>query len=698
MRGKRLDIQGLRALAVALVVLYHLWPDRLTGGYIGVDIFFVISGFLITAHLLGEVDRTGTVSLTRFWARRIRRLLPAAFTVLLASLVAAFLFVPKALVQQTLFEIGASALYLQNWVLAGNSVDYLAAENRPTIVQHFWTLSVEEQFYIFWPLLLLAAIWVAKSFRRSGSQGLSSKNLFAVVLGALFVVSLAFSVFDTLRSPSSAYFITPTRVWEFAAGGLLVFAPALSSRLSTRAEGAIRITIAWVGLLLILGSAVLFDADTLFPGYLALIPVLGVCLLIFAGDSDSRWSPSLLFRFGPAQLAGDLSYAIYLWHWPLIVLFPYLMGHDLTLRGRLVILVATVILALGTKYLVEDPARNVTGRLRRRVPAYAFMMAGILALLSVVGVGSFQIEQSRQQVVAQMQRAIESGEGCFGASAMVESNGCDRPFAVTEDLDLAFAATDSYWVEGAAQKEFGIRPNDPCPAIGDEGIQECVFGETESPELTLALVGDSHAVHMLDPLLTYANSHDWRIVLFAFAGCSGLETTDSKPTSDTGRSGDCRDWAAKVQSELVDRDDLDVVVYSNLTKGYSIDPDSVAGLWDDVIGSGKSVVALRDVPGMAGYGTSESMYGPQCIEESGESYDPCAWTPATTSDFMTEAVALEGGRVPLVDLTPYFCTDGTCHTVIGGVVVYFDANHVSYTFGQTLSRFLGDGIQSALAG
>lgn len=163
--AKRLDIQGLRALAVLLVVIYHLWPGRLTGGYVGVDVFFVISGYLITAHLVKEAAQSGTVALGRFWARRVRRLLPAAFTVLIACAVVALFVLPAAQRAQNLREIGASALYVQNWLLAFDSIDYLGAENQASVVQHYWSLSVEEQFYLVWPVLIVIALAVAGETR-----------------------------------------------------------------------------------------------------------------------------------------------------------------------------------------------------------------------------------------------------------------------------------------------------------------------------------------------------------------------------------------------------------------------------------------------------------------------------------------------------------------------------------------------------
>lgn len=689
MPGKRLDIQGLRALAVVLVVVFHLWPGRITGGYVGVDAFFVISGFLITAHLLSEVERTSTVSLSKFWARRVRRLLPAAFVVLGASLVAAFTILPRSLLEQTLVEIGASALYVQNWVLASNSVDYLAADNKPSIAQHFWSLSVEEQFYIFWPLLILAAIWAAAKWAK-GRQ--SNRRVIAIALLAVFALSLAFSIYETSQSQASAYFITPTRAWEFAVGGLLVFVPAVKLS-NIKLDSVVRVTLNWVGLGMVLYAAFTFDATTAFPGYLALIPVLGIALMLYTGESDSRWSPTYISSFSPIQLIGDLSYAIYLWHWPLIVLYPYVVGHELTFRGRVLILALTLVLAVLTKFLIEDPVRNAKGRFKLRRTSYAFMATGMAVLVGVSGCTMQGIDNARQDLAAQMALAIETGEGCFGASAMDPENNCEQPFAVTESVNPAFASEDSYWTLSPAALTYGIGPNDECPKRSGSTLVPCDFG-SDNALITVALVGDSHAAHLLDPLLTYGEARGWNVELFTRSGCSSFELAagGDTPNGDAVESAKCRQWASSVQQQLLDRTDIDVVVFSNLSTGYMMTAAQAVSIWDPLIESGKQVIAVRDVPGMP-----DRKDAPECVELSGDQYDPCSWQPDFSPDFITEAVALEDGRVPLVDLTEYFCDESGCHTVIGGVITYFDGSHLSFTYAKSLSPFFGAQIEEALA-
>src|SRR3954469_4412246 len=256
-RGKpvRAEIQALRALAVALVVVCHSWPHVLPGGFVGVDVFFVISGYLITAQLLAEVRRRGTVSLTGFWARRARRILPAALLVLAGCALATVAWVPQNHWQQFLDEIRASTAYVENWQLAHTATDYFAnAASVQSPVQHYWSLSAEEQFYLVWPVLIGLTVLVGRRYS------------LAIAMGGLGLASLAYSIYDTHANPAAAYFITPTRAWEFAAGGLLALAPAIK-------RGSPPLS--WLGLAAIAAGAVLYSSETPFPGYAAALPVLG---------------------------------------------------------------------------------------------------------------------------------------------------------------------------------------------------------------------------------------------------------------------------------------------------------------------------------------------------------------------------------------------------------------------------------------
>ncbi|RIJ69733.1 acyltransferase [Nakamurella silvestris] len=288
------EVQALRALAVLFVVLFHLWPKQVTGGYIGVDVFFVISGFLISSHLLKEVAETGGVRLVRFWARRVRRLLPAAFLTLAVTLACVFLFVPTDLWKPSLKEVAGSALYVQNWVLARASVDYFAEDNAATAVQHYWSLAVEEQFYVIWPVLvLLTVLLLRRASIRVRTSGL------AAGMAVVFAGSLAYSIHIAHSSQAAGYFSTFSHAWEFAAGGLLAMAYPRIATFVLAQGGAWRAATSWVGWGVLVYSGLVFDGSTLFPGSAALLPTLGVVLVIAAGQTAVPWGPGALVLARP---------------------------------------------------------------------------------------------------------------------------------------------------------------------------------------------------------------------------------------------------------------------------------------------------------------------------------------------------------------------------------------------------------------
>lgn len=660
-RTKRLDIQGLRALAVVLVVLFHLWPNRLTGGYVGVDVFFVISGFLITAHLLGEVERTGTVALSHFWARRIRRLLPAALTVLAASLVAAFLIVPKSMLQQALSEITASVVYIQNWLLASDSIDYLAAENNPSLVQHYWSLSVEEQFYIVWPVLILVALWLGRKLRRNGS---GDRRAILIALTIVFGASLVFSIYATAVSQASAYFITPTRAWEFAAGALVAFLPTwrlVYARYST----ALHLALGWGGILLIAVSAVAFDADTAFPGYLALLPVAGAVMILCAGEHDSRLSTSRLFNLPPVQVIGDLSYSIYLWHWPLVVLFPFVFNTELNMPGRLVIIVASVALAWLTKKFVEDPARLGRVGLKRRRSTYSFALAGMLIILAGAGAGTWMIAEQQRKV----DLVAATTEQCLGASAQLntDSKVCADFDATEERLFPTLSARS-----GDTEGQYKCYVN--AQGLGNT---ECALGDVDS-DTRIAITGDSHAASLVPGLVAAAEQEGWAVDVLVGNGCQLTSVKCSVRETFDDKLLTANYDLVFVTGKRVNQPEQQVLV------------DEFERLAD----AGVQIVPIVDVPIF-----TEATDA--CVVQSDGTMDttPDCATPReealAVGDTYEEAADELG--LPSIDLTDVFCGDEVCPAVIGHSIVYRDtASHITATFSRSLKTALSESIGDLL--
>ncbi|MFU8946970.1 acyltransferase family protein [Mycetocola zhadangensis] len=592
----RRDIQGLRAVAVVLVVVFHLWPDRLPGGYMGVDVFFVLSGFLITSHLLREVERTGTVSLPSFWARRARRLLPAALTVLVVTVCAIWLVAPAGTIGRFLVEVMASAGYVENLVLASSAVDYLAAEAAPSPVQHFWSLSAEEQFYLVWPVLILVAVAVPGRLRVSGS---GSRCAIGAVLTVVVTSSLIWSEVFTVRDPAPAYFLATTRAWEFGAGGLLaVVMPGVAAHLGLGWPRTRAMT-AWLGLAAIAGAAVAFGPNTPFPGWAALLPVLGTVAVLAAAEPDTRAAPTRLLALRPVQRLGDLSYGIYLWHWPLIVLVPLVLGRALTVGDALAAIVATVALAAATERWVEKPVQ--TGVLASRRPRATFV--AVAAAMAVVILIPWSTQGAAQdRLVAEQGRVedlVDDNAGCLGAAAL-DTDSCGTvqlASAVIPDPSLAEASPDR------------------CIAnIRSPEMTVCSYGAAEGTGVrTLALVGDSHAEQWLPALAELATDRNWTVFVLAKSSCPfGPERRFEKNMSPevlAEMNASCADWNRQVQSWFAEHPSVDTVLTAtrarNAVWAEDGDPDWRATAirqyrqaWAALPSTVTAVLVLRDTPRM----------------------------------------------------------------------------------------------------
>lgn len=662
------------------VVLYHLWPNRLSGGFVGVDVFFVISGFLITGHLMREVERTGRLNLGRFWAARARRLLPASLLVLLLTAIAVLVAVPRSLKEQFLSEVVASALYVQNWRLAHDAVDYLAADNRPSASQHFWSLSVEEQFYVFLPILVVLTILLARLIRAPRTT-----TVF-VVLVIVTVCSFVYGVHLTNTNPGVAYFSTFTRMWEFGLGGLASFAvPAIVGLSRRRATVYTVLTVAGGGAAFL--ALFVIDGQTPFPGYAALLPVLGtVAVVRWGGATIVAWLGAL----PPIAMLGRVSYALYLWHWPLIVLPPLVTFHPLTTGEKLVILVASITIAWASTKYFEEPIRF---RMRPKVRPAAVLGAVLVAMLPVVivaGVGSSVVAQQQDGAVADTARVLESSPRCLGAAAMdPEQPGCDNP-----DLD-------------------GLIVNDPSKVVDDtpkisgcwaqhgvETVNVCTIGPETGYSAHLFAVGDSHNLALGAAYEVIAEKYNWRIDLAGHAGCYWT-TADLKLNSEV-ESDSCRGWRANLDDFLA-TSDFDAILATHATSVSIQRPaagttreeaivDGLVGAWESQTSKGVPVIGIVDNPGTASTNV-------QCVEKFGIS-DParCA-TPRSEGlgKFDGNAEAVEKlDRTSLVDMTDFYCTEKVCPSVIGSVAVFRDRTHVTATYLRTLAPYLGRELEKAL--
>ncbi|MEI3844952.1 MULTISPECIES: acyltransferase family protein [unclassified Microbacterium] len=670
-------VQGLRAIAVLCVVLYHFWPGRVTGGYIGVDIFFVISGFLITSHLMRELTATGTVRLGQFWARRARRLLPASLLVLLfcAVVVMSPYLMPTSALPNEVREILASTFYVENWYLALNSADYLNHGGEPTTVQHYWSLSLEEQFYVMWPLIMLLAAWVAVKWFRG-----ARRRAIIVALGLVTAVSFVFCVVFTITDPAPAYFVTFGRMWQFGVGALIALVPLLRVR---HAVGSF--LLGWAGIAALLYATFTFDGQTPFPGYMAAVPTLGAAAVIAASNTDRWWYPTRILSIRPAQFVGDISYSLYLWHWPLIVIAPSVPFWGLTIYHRVSLLVLCFVLAWLTKRFVEDPVRGwkVLTRRPARVTLWS-SLAGMVVVALVAGTAWFANAPLYERGTRDIAELQQNPPECFGAASVLDPSCADAAFGDTILPAPGFAGIDR-----PADEQCFVQLTDSRPV-------SCTFGSDDPDAPRVALIGDSHAYQLLSTFQRMAQDNGWQLVTWFKGACPWNAT----PLSTPGAFGAaCTEWRERVQ-RAIDDADLDAV----FTAAIATTPYSPAGFdsahdaavagyrdaWSTVTERGIPVITVVDNPV---WETDPN----KCLRTRDTSECDAARSDVLVADDPLRDAASGLDAVTLLDFTDVFCASETCAPVVGGANVYRDQDHLTVTFADTLAPWYTEAIQTALA-
>jgi peptidoglycan/LPS O-acetylase OafA/YrhL len=679
--SRREEIQALRAVAVLLVVLFHLWPGLVPGGFVGVDVFFAISGFLITGLLLRDVKRTGKVSLAAFWARRARRLLPAPLVVILVCAAATVAFVPLTAWDRFFGDFRASTAYVQNWHLAATAVDYFAADDAPSPVRHFWSLSAEEQFYVVWPLLMLVGVLLA---RRTGG---ARRGAITFVVGVATLLSLVCSIVLTASDPSVAYYATPTRAWEFGAGGLL----ALVAR-DTVARPVAGSVLSWLGLGAILLAALAFTDRLAFPGLAALLPVGGALAVMGAGMPACRWAPSGLLRLAPLQFLGDVSYSVYLWHWPLLIFAPYALGQGVGDGTAVAIFGLTIVLAWATKILVEDPVRGASTLIRRpprlTLAAAAAATVGVIAV-TVAGSDHVQAQAARDAKVTR--QTLAHKPRCFGAAARDPRHPCHNP------------ALRSVVVPTPVEAE--KMPNAPCRITErDRRLRVCAFGLAPSrARTTVAVLGDSHASHWRPALDAVAQARRWHGLSITRTGCAfSLATPDVVPRARTH----CNQWKRQVLDWFGRHPEVStVLVAAHAGAGVVAPPDrdpfavkreGYAEAWRALPSSVRRIVVIRDTPRMRG-STLDCVQ--EEMDDGGRIGSACSVPRrvALQPDPQVAAASeVRSERVRVIDLTRQLCDARTCPAVVGGALAFKDEDHLTPVFAATLGPFLRRDIDRAL--
>ncbi|MFC5141895.1 acyltransferase family protein [Actinomycetospora rhizophila] len=653
---RRPEIEGLRGLAAVLVVLYHVWVGRVSGG---VDVFFLLSGFFVLGMVARRAMRGERVDLGATWTRLFWRLVPTAGLVLLASTVAAAVLLPPSTWVRNLRELVASGLFLENWRLATDAVDYYADHGTASVAQHFWSLSIQAQFYLAAPLLVLLVAWWARS------RGVDVRSALLVALSAVTVVSFVHSVHATATDQAFAYFDTRTRLWEFALGGLLALVLE-RVRLGYRA----RAWLGWAGVVGLVTCGAVLDVGAAFPGYLALWPVLSAVAVIVAGRAGAG---ERLLASPTAQYLGSISYPLYLWHWPVLVVALVLMGTATPgLVGGVVVVALSVALAVATHHLVEEPLRRVT--LPRPVGLASLTVAASL-LPAMLGLGVWAAV-----VAADRGTPVAIGDQDHPGAAVLVA-GQDSTGDPAAPVRPSTARVQDDWADY----------RDACAPVPDHPVlEQCVPISPEGePQRRITVVGDSHMQQLLPALEPIARERGWQVSTLVRARCPFSLASETDPEDAT-----CVDWnAAAVEHLALDPPDAVVVsatrdVRAGLTEQT---PDGFVAGWRELDELGIPVVAVRDNPRFD-HRPSE------CFETYGRGAAPCE-IPRAELLAPDPPYALRDdvpSNVAFLDLSNELCTPATCPPEIGNVLVYLDDNHLSASYSRTMSTAVGTQLPALL--
>ncbi|KQY62597.1 MULTISPECIES: acyltransferase family protein [unclassified Nocardioides] len=659
--AKRADIQGLRAIAVGLVVLAHSHFPFFDGGFVGVDVFFVLSGFLITGLLVKESERSGRISIPGFYARRARRILPAATIVLVAITVFTALTEPLTRLKVVVDDALWSAVFLANFHFADIGTDYFASQD-PSPMQHYWSLAVEEQFYLVWPLLLMLLVFLR-----------SSRRTIFVVLALIWLVSLVWSVWQTNQAPVDAYFSSVARAFELATGALVaVLTPVLN-----RLRDGHRVTLFVVGLGLVLVASLAFTDITPFPGWLALVPVLGTAALLAAG-TGKEVGPSRLLGLQPLRHIGDLSYSIYLWHWPVLIIGDKHVPEGIA--GTAVLLVLTLVLSELSYFFVEQPFQH--GKVRMVRGRWSLVLWPVsLALVAGTAMASNQYSEG------ELAKSREAAQRYYQEhpEALQEAKPRNITKALRHSLKLADdgAPLPPELVNGDLLGRDIWQEPFPCYASFDDPTTKlCPAGDLDADK-TVVMYGDSHAGMWMPALDAMGRKQGFKVIPLIKVGCAPYDVPQSNKGEAFPSCPEFRDWA-RGQIEQIQPDGI-VLAHRGMLFMDSSTPEEdwesgVRETVEDLSSITPNIKVLGDIPKIP--------WEPQdCVTDVDATMESCT-APAKSLEITSNALtrdALEGTTADYVPTTDLICVDGRCPLVVGDVVTFRDKAHLSLSWTKIIS-------------
>ena len=703
----RPDIEGLRGFTLLAILGFHAEVPGAGGGFVGPDVFFIISGFVITGQLWREVSKTGTIKLRPFYGARARRLLPVSAAIGVVIVIASAILLPPLQARPVVGDGIACALYVGNYWFILRGVDYFATHVPPSPFQHYWTLGVEEQFYLLWPPMIIGTAWLIRRWRRSNNAETTySKRPFLVLLWLITIGSFAISLLATYVVPAAAYFSLPTRAWDLSIGGLLALTADRWRRLSPRAAA---IT-GWSGLALLLLACNQLTAGMRYPGTAALLPMLGTALVLAAGCALPSLGCGRVLAWSPMRAIGRLSYSWYLWHWPFLVLAPAVVGHPLGLIGRLAMVVLSGVVGALTLRFLENPLRYAPPL--RRSPLGSIAVGGIAtAMAACVGVA-----------------VLDRIPTPIGHGARV------APVTITATIPPAGAPIEAYdsavnqvfgQVQAALGASVGLKavPSNLTPSLADTpaekgalyfngclrnpfqtGQPECAMGDVGSAT-TVALIGDSTSAMLIPAFQQVAEQRHWRLEPMGKGACSVIEAPASTLLRNVVEHfKHCEQWRSEIVARLHAEHPQLVVV--SMWRGYGVseslsglrsyDPDWLDGLTRlvrDLRGTGAKVLVLGPVP-------DPRFVVPLCLSANLDDVTACELHRATAvneSGIAAESAATAAGGGQYNDLTDLFCTTDLCPVIVGNTLVYMDETHATFEYSRQLAPAMGALADRALA-
>jgi peptidoglycan/LPS O-acetylase OafA/YrhL len=696
--GFRPELEGLRGVAILLVLLFHAGIPLFDGGFVGVDVFYVLSGFLITGLLLREHERAGTISLRDFYARRARRILPAAAVVLVLIVVASWFLVPPLQMPSVSGDATAAALSVANIRFAVQATDYFSNIAPPSPVLHYWSLSVEEQFYLLWPALLLLTLRLSRSRVSAG-----------VLLISILVVSLVLSIVLTTVSQPWAFYSLPTRAWQLSLGGLL----AVVSFADLGRLGRFVLPVCgWVGLIGVVASALIIDTSTPYPGVAAILPTGSTAL--FIASARAPGSPAFILAVAPLRFLGRISYSLYLVHWPILVLpaAGLALGEELPLWERLALAAISIPVAWVSWRFVEQPFHRGA---RLRLPARSVVALGLAAIIASAGfsasVGVYAEAQLDEPagpgpignivptpslpVVGETNPASSPALGSPGPDRTPKPGSTPRPVptpvvntgALPRGVKPALSDAPNDW-EQIFKDNCELQYNGSNPPSG------CVYGNPDG-QTTVALVGDSTAGEWFPALQKIALQRDWKLVPFVKFSCR-FEDIPQYSRILKREYTECEQWIPNVVADLKQlKPDLTIVsadrspgVVNPSDDNPAVQGAAMARLLAQVPGKVAIMVVTPQLTQGSGF-----LDPPTCLSEHRDDVGACEASRSLSYGWrygIEEKAAYRAlkPRATIINLSDWICPGSTCPAVMNNMIVWRDYFHLTATFAASLADAL----------